>query len=276
MHRVRVAIHRWGWAVAALIALTAVTELRPQPPRLQPMPAQYTVLDHVPLRRAMLGSETGTATPGRAPTLTVRGERPYYFGHTVGGIPPLPPWLEPHHGADPVTTFHGELDGSSLAIADTTVILIDRDRRADIGLDFRWFRMFPPELRHPESADALVTIVEAHRVGSRLIVYGTDPEGGAFLASLDIATGLSTWITQVRSDSVTGFAVTHDVAVTSEFVGDHPALVVRELARGTVVAEVPTKDGTYTLETRPDGSLHGVIEALAEDGYTSEIDVAVN
>jgi len=98
MHRVRVAIHRWGWAVAALIALTAVTELRPQPPRLQPMPAQYTVLDHVPLRRAMLGSETGTATPGRAPTLTVRGERPYYFGHSVGGIPPLPPWLEPHHG----------------------------------------------------------------------------------------------------------------------------------------------------------------------------------
>lgn len=268
-------MYRWGWVVAALIALTAAIELRHAAPPPAPAPASaYAILDHVPLRRAMLGARDTTEAPGRAPTLTVRAERPYYFGHTLGGIPPLPSWLEPHHGADPVTTFHGELDGSWLAIADTTVILIDRDHRADLGFELRWFRIFPPELRHPESADASVLVVEAHRVGSRLVVYGTDPEGGPFLASFDIATGMTAWVVQLPSD-VPGFAITHDVAVTSEYVDEHPTLVVRELARGTVVAEVPTKEGTYTLETRPDGSLHGVIEALAADGYTSEIDVAV-
>jgi hypothetical protein len=222
----------------------------------------------------MLATSEATERPGSAPRLTVRFERPYYFGHEVGGVPPLPSWLEPHHGDQPVTTFHRELDGSWLAIADTTVILIDRDHRATVGLEFRRFRAIPPRF---DSGDS-VLVVEAHRVGARLVVYGTDPEAGPFLASLDIATGLTSWVVQLRSatESVPGFAVTHEVAVTSELVDNHPALVVRELARGTIVAEVPTQDGQYTLETRADGSLHGVIEALAHDGYTSEIEIAVN
>jgi hypothetical protein len=274
----RLAIYRWGWVLAALIALTVAFERRggePPPPPTPvvapaPPPPAYVVLDHVPLRRVTLGSGYVEPPAGyHPPTLTVRGERPYYFGHTVGGWSPLPAWIEPHHGDQPVTTLHRELDDSWLAIADTTVILIDRDHHAEVGLDFGWFRMFASH-----NADRVV-VVEAHRVGTRVIAYGTDPEGGPFLASIDIATGTSAWVVQLHSDSVPGFAVSHGTAITSEYVDEHPALVVRELVSAGVVGTVATKDGQYTLDTRADGSLHGVVEALAEDGYTSEIDVSV-
>jgi len=280
--QVRVVIYRWGWLVAALIALTAALELRSgesersTPAASAPVTsptAAYAVLDHVPLRRVTLGSRDAEAPTGyHPPTLTVRGERPYYFGHTVGGFPPLPSWIEPHHGGQPISTFHSELDGSWIAIADTTVILIDRDHHAEVGLDFRWFKMFPPR---PGDTDDRGIVVEAHRVGARLVVYGTDPQGGPFLGAFDIATGRSVWVVQLHSDSVPGFAVTRGTAVTSEYVDEHPVLLVRELVSGAIVATVPTTEGDYTLDTRADGSLHGVIEALAQDGYTSEIDVAV-
>ncbi len=276
----RLAIYRWGWVVAGLIALTVAFEQRAgkpartppvvaSAPAVAPAPA-YAILDHVPLRRVTLGSDYVASPAGyHPPTLTVRGERPYYFGHTVGGWSTLPAWLEPHHGDQPVTTFHGELDGSWLAIADTTVFLIDRDHHAEVGLDFRWFRIFQKHNDDP------VLVVEAHRVGPRLVVYGTDPEGGPFLASIDIATGRSAWAVQLRSGGVPGFAVTHDTAVTSEYLDDHAVLVARELVSGSIVATIATKEGQYTLDTRADGSLHGVVEALAADGYTSEIDVSV-
>jgi hypothetical protein len=290
MHVARVAIDRWGWLAASLIALTAATELREIPPAPAVAPAAtastvaftatasnapgYAILDHVPLRRVTLGDrEVGVAT-AHAPAVTIRAERPYYFGHEVGGPPVLPSWVESHHGDQPVTTFHRELDGSWIAIADNTVILIDRDHRAQLGLDFDWFRMFAPP-HHPESEHARVTIVEAHRVGSRVIAYGTDPEGGPFLASIDIATGASAWVVQLHTDSIPNFAVTSRYAVISGFGSANPELVVRELATGSIVATAPTKEGEYTLDTRADGSLHGVIEALAQDGYTSEIDVAI-
>jgi hypothetical protein len=69
--------------------------------------------------------------------------------------------------------------------------------------------------------------------------------------------------------------VTRGHVVTSEVAHDRFELVVRELGSGRIVATVPTKEGTYTLEARADDSLHGLIEALAADGYASEIDVAV-
>ena len=182
----------------------------------------------------------------------------------------MPPWLEPRHGDHAVLTFHGELDGSWIAITDTTVFLIDRDHHVEIGLDFAWFHLSPPR---SDSGHAF--LIEAHRVGPNVIVSGSDPEAGPFLASIDIATGRSAWVVQIGGDAALGFAVTRGYAVTSEFAHDHAELVVRELGSGDVVATVPTKEGTYTLETRADGSLHGVIEALAADGYTNEIDVAV-
>ena len=272
--QLRVAIYRWGWIVAALIALTAALELRRSAESPQASVSPYAILDHVPLRRVTLGSRDAEAPESyHPPKLTVRSEKPYYFGHTVGGFSPLPPWVEPQHGDQPVSTFHGELDGSWIAIAGTTVILIDRDHHAEVGLEFRWFRMFPP--RHDSDGDDRLYVIEAHRVGSRLIAYGMDPQGGPFLASIDIATGLSVWAVQLNADSVPGFAVTHGVAVTSEYMDEHAVLVERELVSGRIVATVPTSEGQYTLEARADGSLHGVIEALAWDGYTSEIDVAV-
>jgi hypothetical protein len=277
MHLSRVAIHRWGWLIAALIAVTAVLELRrgerdPDPEARAawaPAPA-YAILDHAPLRRVTVGDYHSSATPERPPTLTVRSERPYYFGHTLGGLPTVPSWVEPRHGDHPVTTFHGELDGSWIAVADTVVFLIDLEHHVELGLDFEWFHMSPPRF---DSGRAF--IIEAHRAGPRVIVSGSDPEGGPFLASVDIATGRSAWVVQFGGDTVPGFAVTRGHVVTSEFSRDRPELVVREAGSGHVVATVPTKEGTYTLETRADGSLHGIIEALAADGYTSEIDVTV-
>ena len=279
MHLSLVAIYRWGWLVAALIAATAALELRGGEPPREPVPdtrapwapaPAYAILDHAPLRRVTLGDDQPSPSTQRAPTLTVRSERPYYFGHTLGASPTLPPWLEPRHGDQPVLTFHGELDGSWIALADTTAFLIDRDHHVELGLDFAWFHISPPRF---DSGRGF--LIEAHRVGSRLIVSGSDPECGPYLASIDIATGRSAWVVQVGSNSAPGFAVTRGHVVTSEVAHDRFELVVRELGSGQIVATVPTKEGTYTLEARADGSLHGVIEALAADGYTSEIDVAV-
>src|SRR5262249_2010896 len=153
MHRARLAIHRWGWLVAALIAATAALELRQREPPREPAPVvrapwapvpAYAVLDHAPLRRVTVGDTHPAAATARPPSLRRQRERTSYFGHPLGAPPTLPPWLEPRHGDQAVLTFHGELDGSWIAITDTTVFLIDRDHHVEIGLDFAWFHMSPP------------------------------------------------------------------------------------------------------------------------------------
>jgi hypothetical protein len=190
----------------------------------------------------------------------------------LGEPPVLPYWLESHHRDQIVLDFHGELDGSWIAIAGNTVFLIDRDHHVELGLDFDWFHLTDPR----PGDEGTTMIVEAHRVGSRIVAYAADPQAGPFLASIDIATGRSVWAEQIQANSVAGFAVARGYVITSEPTRDEGVqLVVRELAAGRIIATVPTKDGPYSLEATTDNHIHGVVEALAEDGFTSQIDIDV-
>src|SRR5215470_10298767 len=118
----RVVIHRWGWLVAALIAVTAVVlELS----RDSPVERIHGSLDRAPIRRVTRGTDVLEPVPAPPPKLVVHSERPYYFGHVLGEAPVLPYWLESHHRDQVVFDFHGELDGSWIAIAGNTVFVID-------------------------------------------------------------------------------------------------------------------------------------------------------
>lgn len=303
MFATRHAVTRYGWFVAALAMTVGAAELSsssthetvvvipapvavpapaidvPPPVALPPpacegpmVPPAYAVLDHVTLRRVTAGTESVEPSTARAPRLVVGRERPFFFGHTLGGPPPLPEWLVSHHGNRSVLNFHREPDGTYVAMADTAVFLIDQHHQTTHGFDLARFRLFSNSTVPGASPDEnRMYVIDAHRVGARLIVFANDPQGSGYIASIDIATGIAVWTEQLFSDNSYGFAISHGFIVT----GEGREVIVREPDAGTIVARADTKDGPYMMEARSDGRLHGVIQALASDGYTSQVDVTL-
>lgn len=230
-----------------------------------PSDASVHVIDFDPdlvIRPAVRGPAAVAPVPGGTPPkLVVRQEQPH-FGEHGGDAADQPPWLPSYLGSFDVVQFHAEPDGMSTAIAGNTVILIGRDHRAEVGLDIGAF----------QSAN----VIDAHRVGQIVIALcvDSDPEQRTFLAAIDAVTGRSLWSHPTGAAGEEG--PPNFVVIGGFAVMDGAELVVRELATGLIVSHVATSAAThYTLELRPDGSLHGEERALVQADYKNEIDIDV-
>jgi hypothetical protein len=239
--------------------------------------------------RPVVRGPTGVAPmpPGKPPRIVVCCERPYYFGHTIGGeLPDLPPWMPAQINGEAIWAFHAEPDGRAIAMIQTAVILIDRDHRIELGLDLAAFRSTPgprPTNRNADSPSipveeiAASVVIDAHRVGNTVIVLGLDCDHDrGFLAAIDPTTAKSIWSTPTNA---TGYGEPPNFVVIGGYAildgTNGPELVVRELGSGHIVSRVPTQSTSYTVDLRPDGTLHGIVRGLMSDGYTSEMNAQI-
>lgn len=251
-----------------------------RPPAPAPVPADATaaldaeafaLFDHLAIRTVKRPtSPRRVQLPAgalRTVKLAVVGEdAAASFGQLMPVVAGPPAWMQTRLGTTPITRFQPEPDGSSLAVAGQIVILVDRDHRAEVGLDFGELRARLSPEENPEAFEGgdhaftafVLGIRQIHRVGALVVVatsLGTHEQD--VLIGVDAGTGEVAWVSRagVAAEEI---VIAGGHAVASAQIGGHWALVAIALDTGAIDASVRTKTGPYRLSAgavSPDGVL---------------------
>ncbi len=186
---------------------------------------------------------------------------------------PLPPWMQTHVGPTRLEDAEIEDDGTSLARGRRLLVLVDRDRHAEIALDFS-APTPDPRVDAEVTQPALISqfgLVGSRRVGSLVIVHSGEPDGR--LLGVDATTGEIAW--QTRPGLGPWFAIAGDHAITSAQSHGRWSIVAVALDTGAIDATVATKHGAYRFWQATPGEIHGTWIDDANGRIADPIEVVV-
>lgn len=210
-----------------------------------------------------------------APHLAVVAERELE-GPPTSVAEVRPPWLPKEFREEPLRV-HVELDGTAVAIARHTLVLLDRRHQPEVGLDFTEFRgdlIQRVTLGGDHTfLDNGTVVHEGRRIDKLVIAAGSDAgrDDKDFLVAIDAADGRAYWKTS-HGVAPEGFEIVDGHAISST----RSELLVVELDTGRIVQRVRIAHGPYRLALDAKGVLRGrrlASEIATSDGRSFELEL---